>query len=222
MHWDRKVRKVREELLQKEGRYPLSSSQKNIWNLERAYKGTPMNNICETFHIKGAFDVVLLQKCLNLVVESDPTLRTRITLDPQGEPWQYETAYQRMQFPVLDFSMTNQDGILHWEESVAREVMPLVEEPLFRFVIVRIGEHEGEVLIKTHHLISDGWSLVALINKIAVAYLNLLEGNAPKMEISPSYRLHVEDEAKYLCSKMHDKDTDYWRETLRVPERLCP
>lgn len=215
MHWDRKVRKVREELLQKEGRYPLSSSQKNIWNLERAYKGTPMNNICETFHIKGAFDVVLLQKCLNLVVESDPTLRTRITLDPQGEPWQYETAYQRMQFPVLDFSMTNQDGILHWEESVAREVMPLVEEPLFRFVIVRIGEHEGEVLIKTHHLISDGWSLVALINKIAVAYLNLLEGNAPKMEISPSYRLHVEDEAKYLCSKMHDKDTDYWRETLR-------
>ena len=94
----------------------MSASQKNIWNLEKAYKGTPMNNICETFHIRGTFNVACLQECLNLVAESDPALRTRIITDAQGEPWQYEVPWQRIQFPVLDFSATNQEGILHLGE----------------------------------------------------------------------------------------------------------
>ncbi|HIQ98602.1 MAG TPA: amino acid adenylation domain-containing protein [Candidatus Scybalocola faecavium] len=206
---------MHKELIREEEGFPLSASQKNIWNLEKAYKGTPMNNICETFHIRGTFNVACLQECLNLVAESDPALRTRIITDAQGEPWQYEVPWQRIQFPVLDFSATNQEGILHWEKSVAREVMPLTDSPLFQFVIVKIGEHEGEVLIKTHHLISDGWSLVALINKIAVAYLELLEGKTPQIEPSPSYRLHVEDEEKYLHSKIHDRDVDYWKRILK-------
>ena len=35
--------------------------------------------------------------------------------------------------------------------------------PLYAFWILRWGEHEGGVLVKTHHLISDGWSEVDLI-----------------------------------------------------------
>lgn len=206
--------KVQKGRLWEEERYPLSSSQKNIWNLEQAYKGTPMNNICETIRIRGNFDVALIQTCLNLVLKYDGTLRTRIALDEAGQVWQWETPYEKAQFPVLDFSMTDQDGVLRWEESMARAAMPLLEAPLYEFVIIRIGEHEGELLIKTHHLISDGWSQVALINKIAKTYLNLIEGRDGGLTMAPSYRLHVQEEEKYLSSRMHKKDQDYWRQAL--------
>lgn len=211
----RKEKNVQKDMLWEEKRYPLSSSQMNIWNLEQAFRGTPMNNICETIRIRGNFDVAFVQSCLNLVLESDRTLRTELTIGEDGRLWQWEVPYACVQFPVLDFSMTNQEGILRWEESIAREVMPLLDTPLYQFMIIRIGEHEGEILVKTHHLISDGWSQVALINKIAVAYLNLIEGKAAGLEVTPSYRLHVEDEQKYLHSKMHSKDQEYWKEVLK-------
>ncbi len=207
------------ENIYKNNWYPLSSSQMNIWNLEQAFKGTPMNNICETIRIRGTFDAETAARCLNLVLESDSSLRTRIFLDADKTPVQYETAYAPEQFPVLDFSLTNQEGMRRWEKSITREVMPVLDAPLYQFIIIRIGEHEGEILVKTHHLISDGWSQVALINKIAVTYLDLLEGKEVHLESAPSYRLHVEAEQKYLTSKLYEKDMAYWRELLKnVPQ----
>ena len=199
--------------------YPLSSSQMNIWNLEQAFKGTPMNNICESIRIRGTFDAAVAAQCLNLVLESDGSLRTRIFMGDDRVPVQYEAAFVQEQFPVLDFSLTDQEGMRRWEESITREVMPVIESPLYQFIIIRIGEHEGEILVKTHHLISDGWSQVALINKIAVTYLDLLEGKPARLEPAPSYRLHVEAEKKYAASGLHKKDRAYWQELLKnVPQ----
>lgn len=173
--------------------YPLSKSQLNIWSLEQSFQGISINNICETIRIRGIVDMALLQKCLNLIVESDSTLRTQITLDENQTPVQYEQAYVSHQFPVFDFSTTNQIGIEYWETSIAREVMPVLDAPLYYFAIIKAGEQEGGVLLKTHHLISDGWSQVSLINKIAQTYLALINGETVVLKPSPSYRLHVEE-----------------------------
>ena len=156
--------------------YPLSGSQRNIWGLEQHYRGTSINNICQTIRIRGTFDIALLQQCLNLLLESDGSLRAQIVLDEEGNPVQYQAEYETQQFPVFDFSTTNQAGIEHWEYSVTREVMPVLDAPLYYFAIIKISEQEGGVLLKTHHLISDGWSQVSLINKLAGCYLDLISG----------------------------------------------
>lgn len=195
--------------------YALSNSQLNIWNLEQSFQGTSINNICETIRIKGVLDIVLLQTCLNQILKTDPSLRIRITLDEQQRPVQYEKEYEEMIFPVFDFSATNLKGFEHWEKSMTRQVMPVLDAPLYYFAIVKLSEHEGGVFIKTHHLISDGWSQVALINRIAQTYLALLNHEEPEQSLSPSYRLHVEKEQKYLASKASARDRAFWRETLR-------
>ena len=60
--------------------FPLSISQKNIWNVEQVHKGTSINNICSTIYIKGRIDMAAIQKTLNLVIEADQSLRTQIDL----------------------------------------------------------------------------------------------------------------------------------------------
>ncbi|MGM9568088.1 MAG: amino acid adenylation domain-containing protein [Clostridia bacterium] len=195
--------------------YSLSNSQLNIWNLEQSFQGTSINNICETIRIKGVLDIVSLQNCLNQILKADPSLRTQITLDEQGHPVQYEKEYEEMIFPVFDFSATNLTGFEHWEKSITRQVMPVLDAPLYYFAIVKLSEHEGGVFIKTHHLISDGWSQVSLINRIAQTYLALLNREQVTLPLSPSYRLHVEKEEKYLASKASERDRAFWRETLR-------
>ena len=55
-------------------RFPLSLSQKNIWNLESAMKGTSVNNISATIRIEGRIDSVLLQKSLQQLLKDDENL----------------------------------------------------------------------------------------------------------------------------------------------------
>ena len=86
--------------------FPLSISQKNIWNVEQVHKGTSINN-------KGRIDMAAIQKTLNLVIEADQSLRTQIDL-VDGTPVQFHAPYAPEQFPIFDFSLTNQEGITHW------------------------------------------------------------------------------------------------------------
>ena len=194
--------------------FALSLSQQNIWNLEQAYPGTSINNISTTIRIQGRIDFNALQKSVNLVLASDGSLRTRI-FRSGGGPVQYHAPYTKEVFPVLDFSHTSAKGMESWEHAVTREVIPLEDGPLYRFVLFRTGENSGGVLIKVHHIISDGWAQVLLCNRIGQTYLDLLSDKAVELEESPSYRLHVLEEQEYLKSSAYQKDLAYWSGVMR-------
>ncbi len=199
-----------------EGAYPLSQNQSNIWNLEKSFPATSINNICETIRIKGRFDIFCIQQTLNLILEADETLRTRIRV-VEGMPLQYIVPFENSTFPVYDFSMASESGFHHWEQAVTREVMGLVDAPLFHFYIFRLGESEGGILLKTHHLISDGWSQMLISNRIAKVYLDLLAGERPQLEGAPSYRLHLEKERAYMDSPAYGRDLKFWSEKVAGP-----
>ena len=159
-----------------ENTQPLSLSQENIWSLEQSFPGTPMNNICATMRIRGRLDVALIQKSLNMIIESDPSLRTRFVF-VDGVPRQYCAAYAEVPAPFFDFTMTNQNGFRQWESAVTRDLMPLIDSPLYYFAIFKLGENDGGLLIKTHHLISDGWSQVLIGNRFSELYLKFLSAS---------------------------------------------
>lgn len=194
-------------------RFPLSESQKNIWSLEQAYPGTSINHISTTVKISGRLDFALLQKSIAALLRSDATLRLRITQTDEGL-FQYAAPYEEEHFPVYDFTGASAAGFSHWEEVVTRESMPVLDAPLTRFLLFQTGENEGGVLIKTHHILSDGWSQVLLCNRLGQTYLDLLsDSDAPQEEI-PFYRAHVENEQRYLTSPTHRRDAAWWRKSF--------
>lgn len=197
-----------------DGFFPLSLSQQNIWDVERTCPDTSINNISTTLHIWGRVDFSLLQHSVELVVASDGSLRTRLTLR-DGQPWQYHAPFQPDPVPVYDFSQTAQSEIEAWQDAVTRQVFPLLDAPLYRFFLLRTGENSGALLIKTHHIISDGWSQALLCNRIGQAYLDLLSGQEPVLQPSPSYALHVQEETDYLASSACQRDEAYWTQALR-------
>lgn len=189
--------------------FPLSLSQRNIWDLERIFEGTSINNISTTLRINGRVDFAILQKTLNLILSVDPSLRTRITMQ-DGEPMQYSVQLTQEHFPVYDFSGAGDDGLAVWENTLTRELIPVLDCPLYRFVLFRTGEHSGGVFVKIHHIISDGWSQALICNRISKTYLALLSEQDPQLDDAPSYALHVQDEQDYLSSAHYKKDREYW------------
>ena len=190
--------------------FPLSLSQQNILSLERAFAGTSINNISTTIRIHGRLDVLVLQQSINLVIERDMALRTRLTT-VDGEVMQYYEPYVKEDFQVFDFSNTSEEGIENWENAVTRELIPLENGPLYRFVLFKNAECGGGVLIKIHHIIADGWSQVMLCNKIGNTYIELLSGKQPSLELSPDYRLHIKEEQDYVSSNSYLRDERYWK-----------
>ncbi len=193
--------------------FPLSLNQQNIWNLEQVYGGTSINNISTSIRIQGRVDFVALQETLDRVIAQDPTLRTRLVLE-QGQVMQYSAPFVREIFPVYDFSRAGEDGLAVWEETLAREALPLLEAPLYRFILFRTGEHTGGVYVKIHHIISDGWSQALICNRIARTYFQILSGEEVDLEEAPSYLIHVEEEREYLSSKHYGRDRRYWEGVL--------
>ena len=191
--------------------FPLSLSQQNILNLERALAGTSVNNISTTVKIKGRLDFDVLLDSINKVIENDSTLRIRLTNTQDGY-MQYRVPYVKEEFPIYDFTNTSNEGIENWEIAVTREAIFQEDAPLYRFVLFRDSESSGGILVKLHHIIADGWSQIMLCNKIAKLYLEFLSGKGEAtVELSPDYKLHIDEENEYLESSAYKKDERYWR-----------
>ena len=193
--------------------YPLSLNQQNIWDVERACPDTSINNICATLRIHGRLDFSALQRSINLVLAADDSLRTRITLVDKT-PMQYQAPFQPEPIPIYDFSQTSQESIENWESSFTREIMPLFDAPLYRFILLRNSENSGGLVFKMHHLISDGWTQVLLSNRIGQVYLDILAGKEPALPEIPVYKAHVEGEERYLSSPGYGRDEEYWQKIL--------
>lgn len=190
--------------------YQLSANQSNIWHLECLYSGTPLNLITTEIRFSNRIHYSLLQEAINLVLERDVSLRTRIHLGEDGVPVQYTVPYEREAFPLLDFSMTDEEGICHWASTVSRDPIPLYDSPLYRFFVFRVDSNSAGILVRMHHIISDGWTQLMVCNRIGQVYLDLVAGKQPDLPEAPPYTNHLEAEQEYFNSEEFQADREFW------------
>jgi len=193
--------------------YPLSANQTNIWNLECLFLGTPINIITTEIRLNHRVRYSLIQEAINIVLEKDVSLRTRICLD-DGVPKQYTVPFQKETFPFLDFSMTDEEGIAHWATTMSKDPLPLYDEPLYRCIIYRIDANSAGILVRMHHIISDGWTQLMFCNRIGQTYLELVAGKQPSLEEAPPYLNHLEAEKEYFGSETYQADKEFWQNQL--------
>ena len=123
-------------VLQSHPIFALSSSQKNIWNLEQLYSGTPMNVITTSLSINGTFKISFLIEAIQFVLKNDSALRIQIH-QKNGTPIQRVSPYTKPSISVFDFSQTGKGGLLSWEKAVAHEAFPINDHPLFYFSVLK-------------------------------------------------------------------------------------
>lgn len=193
---------------------PLSSSQMNIWNLEMAHPGLPMNNICTALKIEGNLNLEYLQTCIDHAFRAFPSLRTRITVR-DGKPCQFVTEDIPFGTAFFDFTETDDQGITAWFQSVAREHFILPDHPLCQMMIFKTSENSGGILTRVHHIIADAWSHALVTNHIIHNYFQLLSGLEGDQTPTGSYEEHILNEQKYLQSKAFEKDKKFWKDILK-------
>jgi non-ribosomal peptide synthetase component F len=61
----------------------------------------------------------------------------------------------------------------------ARTPFDMAHEPLFRVTLVKLGERDHVLVLETHHIVMDGWSLGVLFRELGEAYVAEVAGQAP-------------------------------------------
>ncbi|WP_368293312.1 amino acid adenylation domain-containing protein [Dehalobacter sp. TBBPA1] len=190
--------------------YPLSIPQRSIWYLEKLHPGTSIGNIASTLKIKDSIDLRLLEKSINLVIEKNEALRLRFK-EKDGQVFQYVAEFAYTKIDLFDFSESGGLKRLYaWDQEETKKPFTINDSPLVYFSIIKISGKENVIYCKIHHLISDGWTVVYIGNKIMENYNMLEEGVSYEQENDPSYLEYVNSELEYLHSPRYIKDKEYW------------
>ncbi|MDF3000678.1 MAG: hypothetical protein K0Q48_797 [Bacillota bacterium] len=199
-------------------RYPLTHQQKGIWYMEKLYPDTSIGVIAATLRVRGAVDLDLIASAINLFIEKNDAIRFRIT-EENGEPMQYISPYEPVHFERYEFS--SNEELYRWDEVQSALPFQLADAPLFYFALVRVGESDAGFYIRMHHLISDAWTMVLLVNQVFEFYAALSEGRVVDPSLLPSYTAYIENEKKYLASKRFESDKIYWEEKFEDWQEVC-
>lgn len=200
--------------------YPLTYAQKRIWYSDVLFPHSAISNIGMKTVFNRQINDDLLKKAIQLFVNSEETMRVHFREQQGSEPLQYVAAFQPIDIPVIDFSHQKEDDIDTWLEQETKLNIPLYDNFLFEFKIIKASNNKTSLYGKFHHIIIDGISSVILINKIMNIYTELLkEEDLGKIPEIPLGYLYLDQE--YEESKRFVKDEKFWQdEFATIPEGL--
>lgn len=196
--------------------FNLTNSQKNIWNAEQFYSGTPINNICAYIMINESINFDYLKLSINKLVEQNDSFRLKFHIR-NSIPVQEITQYQPFDIEIID--VNTEQNIIDYANNIVKTCFNIYDSDLFHFTIFKFRNNTGALLLNIHHLICDAWSLDLTLNKIISIYQNISNQISDKNSKTYSYIDYIKRENKYLYSKIFKSDEQYWKDTFNiVPE----
>ena len=194
--------------------YPLTDEQRYMYDEQIRGFGMALT-LSGSAVFKGSQSIEKLEKAANEVIRINEGIRVRVTTDEQGEPVQFVAPFEERSFKVKEFGSKEELDRFGNEEWA---IMPLEFGPdneLFDMQIVMLPDSYG-ALIRTHHIISDAWTLFLICSQ----FIKILNGETVK---AYPYRDFIENAIKYKQSSRFKKDLEFFAEqekTLPVSTHL--
>ena len=185
----------------------LSKPQKQIYNMESLMNGS-VSCVCGCMLLDTVKTEAQINEALGIMYRMNDALRIRIKKNGENVS-QYITQFKDQFIPALYFD--SREELNAYADSYAK--IPFESDgPLSEITPVILPSYSG-VLIKMHHIISDGWTCAMVASQMKL----LLTGFMPE---AYSYADYLTTEEEYLSSKRYLKDKEYF--TSKINECSDP
>jgi malonyl CoA-acyl carrier protein transacylase/acyl carrier protein len=193
-------------------------AQEELWLLDQLDPGSPCSNIGYPVRLRGPLDVGLLERALAEVVRRHEALRTTFPA-MDGRPVQRIAPTGAVGMEVQDLSGVPAHAR---EEEARRRVMEarrhrfaLDRGPLLRVTLLRLGPDEHMMVLVTHHIVSDGWSLDVLFRELAALYGAFSHGlPSPLPDLPIQYADWAAWQNEHFRGARLDEMVGWWRDQL--------
>jgi amino acid adenylation domain-containing protein len=145
---------------------PLSHQQERVWFMEQFAPGTCAYHIAIPLRLRGALDPDALRTALDALPARHEALRMRFPVDADGRPTVRVADAVAVPLRVVD--APDEAAAQELLDAAAAEPFDLARGPLLRALLVRLPA-EHLLLLTTHHIVGDGWSVDLLQRDLAAA-----------------------------------------------------
>jgi len=194
-------------------KFELTFPQKNIWLVENFYESKLINIISGSLIIKKDFEISKAEQTVNKFVEINEGMRLRICVE-NSIPKQYVSSFAPFEADKINAEDKNEQEIDKIKEEYISTGFDVIEKPLFSYLLIDRGNGVGEIFLKAHHLICDGWSGSKMVMGLAKIYDGILEGKTA-FEPYPTYLDYIAKEKDYTASEKFAADETFWNEYLK-------
>ena len=170
---------------------PLTEAQKEIWlSAQAGDEASCAFNESFTLTLEGELDAAALRGALDDVIARHDAFHIRFARD--GSHFTFIDGF-RLDLPFVDLlSEKDSDAALAAIlDDEARTPLDLVNGPLVRAALVRMGDKVHKLVCTAHHIICDGWSINILIEELAALYRARQNGQAVRLDPALSFAAYA-------------------------------
>jgi amino acid adenylation domain-containing protein len=195
-----------------------SFSQERLWFLSQIEPDNLAYNIAGGCRLKGRLRVDILEQGLSEIVRRHEALRTTFK-EFDGMPMQVISPAGAFILALVDLQGFSETERSKRAEAIgieeARRPFDLSVGPLFRAVLVRLGEQEHVLYFTMHHIVTDGWSFGIFTRELGALYKAFSEGQpSPLAELSIQYADFAHWQREWLQGEVLETQLEYWKKQL--------
>jgi FkbH-like protein/FkbM family methyltransferase len=196
-----------------------------MWLLEQLTSGNAAYHIPVVVRLRGPVNVVALEQSLDEIVRRHEVLRTTFsTID--GQPFQTIVPSLKIAMPTVNLQSLSE----HEREAEAQRLVldqvqrpfNLAQGPILRAALLQLSEglqtpqaEEHVLMLVTHHIVFDGWSINILLRELAALYGTCSAGKpSPLPELPIQYVDYAVWQRQRLQGEALEAQLAYWKQKL--------
>jgi len=196
---------------------PLSFAQQRLWFLSKLEPNSPAYNVHVVRRLSGPLNVKALEQALGEIVKRHESLRTRFE-DVGGVPQQVIDEAGEWKLKLIDLSDTaeKERAAQRIASEDAQRPFALDQEWGMRAQLLRLDDVDHILILTTHHIVSDGWSLGVLFGELQQLYeaYSCGEHHSPLPELAVQYADFSVWQRDWLETAQPEKQLSYWKAQL--------
>lgn len=195
--------------------YPLSFAQQRIWFLHQMEPASSAHHMLNAVWLTGSLNTRRLIENLTEIVQRHTVLRSTFPL-AHGEPVQQINDGANIHVQQFDLCTLPRESrepeVIATVRRDKQTPFDLVKGPLTRFYLLQVDTEEHVLLISTHHIVFDAWSMGILLQELSVLYTT--EGPSPLPPIKIQYVDFATWQRSWLKGDAQQRQRDYWVQRL--------
>ncbi|MEU6990938.1 amino acid adenylation domain-containing protein [Streptomyces sp. NPDC046465] len=192
---------------------PLSPMQEGLlFHSRYEQDGADVYAVQHVFDVAGALDAARLRAAVRALVQRHPNLRAGFRQVDSGQTVQLIPRHVDVPWEEFDLSpLPAAEAEAELVRLAAKEHgrrFDLAEPPLLRFALVRLSGAHHRLIMTTHHILLDGWSMPILVRELVTLYGS--GGDVAALPRVTPYRQYLD----WLARQDRPAAEAAWREAL--------